>query len=225
MTATKPRPVAELAAGSSPLAGAEQQVLREWIAEWVFCAQEFSSLAQPLIRGDRAALEQAYAAQVQQYQEQGQTLEESRRSVAAHYEDMRETALRMPAMEVVIAGAQYFAGCRSAAAGHSRAAADYGGCLRVLGAMGVSVDAQDVAGFTAFMRASQTSHSRLDLAQELLRLGADVNHRSRFGGVALHEALMAQDRHAVAFLKRNGAEMDIRDNDGVSPRDIVALIL
>ncbi|KAJ1882838.1 hypothetical protein LPJ71_010059, partial [Coemansia sp. S17] len=87
------------------------------------------------------------------------------------------------------------------------------------------VDAADVAGFTAFMRASQTSHSRLDLAEVLLAMGADVNHRSRFGGVALHEAMMAQDRRAVAFLTRNGASMDIRDNDGVSPRDIVTLIL
>ncbi|KAJ2313558.1 hypothetical protein IWW51_006100, partial [Coemansia sp. RSA 2702] len=133
----------------------------------------------------------------------------------------------MPAMEVVIAGAQYHARSDSAASvnRHGRRTGDHDECLRLLHASGVSVDAEDVAGFTAFMRASQTRHSRLDLAQVLLELGADVNHRSRFGGVAMHEAIMAQDRTAVAFLSRNGASMDVRDNDGVSPRDIVSLVL
>ncbi|KAJ2164988.1 hypothetical protein IW139_003376, partial [Coemansia sp. RSA 353] len=102
---------------------------------------------------------------------------------------------------------------------------DHAGCLRFLHSIGCPVDASDVAGFTAFMRASQTAHSRLDLARVLLDLGARVNHTSRFGGIALHEAIMAQDRTAVAFLSRNGANMDLKDNDGVSPRDIVSLIL
>ncbi|KAJ2339559.1 hypothetical protein GGH92_006661 [Coemansia sp. RSA 2673] len=143
---------------------------------------------------------------------------------------MQETRLRMPAMEVVIAGAQYFVGRKrppppSLSQLHTHRTPAHAQCLGFLHDLGVNVDATDVAGFTAFMRASQTSHSRLDLAEVLLGMGADVNHRSRFGGVALHEAMMAQDRKAVAFLTRNGASMDIRDNDGVSPRDIVALIL
>ncbi|KAJ1813780.1 hypothetical protein LPJ56_003294 [Coemansia sp. RSA 2599] len=204
-----PRPIEQLVRDRSPLKGAEQQVLREWIAEWRFHAAEFTSLAQPLVRGDLEALQRDHR-ELQATHGAHQATE--------RYESMRETPLRMPAMEVVIAGAQYFNSCRGEAG-------EYEGCLRYLAEMGVSVDGEDVAGFTAFMRASQTSQSRMDLAQVLLDLGADVNHRSRFGGVALHEALMAQDRKAVAFLRRNGAEMDIRDYDGVSPRDIVALIL
>ncbi|KAJ2758882.1 hypothetical protein IWQ57_006702, partial [Coemansia nantahalensis] len=144
------------------------------------------------------------------------------------YKELKETRIQMPAMEAVIAGAQYFVGRRAegevVARNHQRAV-DHAECLRFLCSIGVPVDAEDVAGFTAFMRASQTRHSRIDLAQVLLEMGADVNHRSRFGGIALHEAIMAQDRVAVAFLSRNGADMDMRDNDGVSPRDIVSLVL
>ncbi|KAJ1721185.1 hypothetical protein LPJ53_004262 [Coemansia erecta] len=206
------RSVDELIRSNSPLAGAEQQVLREWVAEWQFSASSFSPLAQPLIRGDPQALQTAYT-----------TLASSSSPASARlaYSRMRETSLRMPAMEVVIAGAQYYFPAKS----HDERLGDYAGCLRFLHELGVDVDGEDVAGFTAFMRASQTKESRLDLAAELLALGADVNHRSRFGGVALHEAIMAQDRAAVAFLRRSGADMDVKDHDGVSPRDIVSLIL
>ncbi|KAJ2664382.1 hypothetical protein IWW48_000900 [Coemansia sp. RSA 1200] len=226
-TDSEPRSAEELVRGDSPLAGAEQRILREWIAEWVFDTRQFSTRAQPLVRGDVETLRN-------DYNELSANIGPEEASRA--YEDLRETKLLMPAMEVVIAGAQYYvASTRHMNHQHSNSNPVNGGnkpllinhaeCLRFLGEIAVSVDSADVGGFTAFMRASQTSHSRLDLASVLLELGANVNHRSRFGGVALHEALMAQDRKAVSFLIRNGASMDIRDNDGVSPRDIVALIL
>ncbi|KAI8319900.1 ankyrin [Martensiomyces pterosporus] len=242
------RPIEALIADDSPLAGKEQHVLREWIAEWTFDIHQFSDLAQTLVRGDIASLQRDYQKLVDHYTEQSHSHEESLRKAADEYRHMRETRLKMPAMEVVIAGAQYYVGRKdsnipsddssmstahaaSAALatarrhGHSHSPPEHARCLRFLREAGVNVDDEDVAGFTAFMRASQTSHSRLDLAEVLLELGADVNHKSRFGGVVLHEAMMAQDRRAVAFLTRNGASMDIRDNDGVSPRDIVSLIL
>ncbi|KAJ2039835.1 hypothetical protein GGI08_002641 [Coemansia sp. S2] len=223
MTVTA-RPVEELAGSQSPLAGAEQQILREWIAAWTFDMRQFSDLAQPLVRGDIGSLQSDFGHLLGHYEAQGMSAAECVRQATARYQDMRETRLRMPAMEVVIAGAQYFVG-RKRPPSHTNHLPDHAQCLQFLHDIGVEVDAADVAGFTAFMRASQTSHSRLDLAEVLLVMGADVNHRSRFGGVALHEAMMAQDRRAVAFLTRNGASMDIRDNDGVSPRDIVTLIL
>ncbi|KAJ2695435.1 hypothetical protein H4218_005232 [Coemansia sp. IMI 209128] len=223
MTITS-RPVEDLADSESPLAGTEQQVLREWIAAWTFDMREFSDLAQPLVRGDVESLRRDYGHLLGHYEAQGLSAAECVAQATASYQDMRETRLRMPAMEVVIAGAQYYVS-RKRPPSHGWHVPDHKQCLEFLCDIGVEVDAVDVAGFTAFMRASQTSHSRLDLAQVLLDMGADVNHRSRFGGVALHEAMMAQDRGAVSFLTRNGASMDIKDNDGVSPRDIVTLIL
>ncbi|KAJ1964547.1 hypothetical protein GGI12_001358 [Dipsacomyces acuminosporus] len=247
--AIETRPVELLVLGNSPLAGQEQHALREWIAEWTFDMHEFSDLAQPLIRGDIAALRRNHSSLIEHYAGEGYDEAECIERANEHYKCMRETRLRMPAMEVVIAGAQYYHQSTLASytmdalstepqrehteraavnkcQGHLNSQLEYAQCIEFLcHHVGVYVDDEDVAGFTAFMRASQTCQSRLDLAQLLLDLGADVNHRSRFGGVALHEALMAQDRHAVAFLKRNGASMDIKDNDGVSPRDIVALIL
>ncbi|KAJ2803832.1 hypothetical protein H4R20_002740 [Coemansia guatemalensis] len=223
------RTVEELIERRSPLAGAEQRILREWVAQWTFDIDEFGPLAQALVRGDIGALRREYQRQVEQLRDQGSEDGVEYRA-AQVYRDMRETRIGMPAMEVVIAGAQYFVSRRAADgivadSRNGRRTPDHEGCLRFLADIGVDVDGEDVAGFTAFMRASQTKHSRLDLAEVLLDLGADVNHRSRFGGVALHEAIMAQDRTAVAFLSRNGADMDIRDNDGVSPRDIVSLVL
>ncbi|KAJ2851178.1 hypothetical protein IWW36_001317 [Coemansia brasiliensis] len=222
------RPIDELITGTSPLAGAEQRVLREWISQWVFDIDDFSPMAQPLARGDTLALKRDYEAHCTHLQQTlGVSEETSQQQTIQLYKTMQETRLQMPAMEVVIAGAQYHGKNDSAVTvnRHGHRISDHRGCLEILHQWGVPVDAEDVAGFTAFMRASQTAHSRLDLAKVLLELGADVNHRSRFGGVALHEAIMAQDRVAVAFLSRNGASMDIKDNDGVSPRDIVSLIL
>ncbi|KAJ2336405.1 hypothetical protein GGI00_000848 [Coemansia sp. RSA 2681] len=233
MTVTA-RPVEELVGSQSPLAGAEQQVLREWIAEWTFDLRQFGDLAQPLVRGDIASLQRDFGQLLGHYEAQGMSAAESVTQATAEYQNMRETRLRMPAMEVIIAGAQYYVGRKrplssssssSSQPRHAYHSPDHEQCLRFLKDIGVAVDAEDVAGFTAFMRASQTSHSRLDLAEVLLEMGADVNHRSRFGGVALHEAMMAQDRIAVSFLTRNGASMDIKDNDGISARDIVTLIL
>ncbi|KAJ2451579.1 hypothetical protein EV183_003508 [Coemansia sp. RSA 2336] len=221
------RPIDELIRGTSPLAGTEQRVLREWISQWTFDIDDFSAMAQPLARGDTAALKRDYDAHCARLQALGANEADSRQQAIDVYRNMRETRLQMPAMEVVIAGAQYHGKNDSAVQvnRHGHRMSDHRGCLEMLHEWGVPVDAEDVAGFTAFMRASQTVHSRLDLARVLLELGADVNHRSRFGGIALHEAIMAQDRVAVAFLSRNGASMDIKDNDGVSPRDIVSLIL
>ncbi|KAJ2698106.1 hypothetical protein H4R19_005615 [Coemansia spiralis] len=213
------RPIEQLTASRSPLAGAEQRVLREWIAAWEFSVHEFSGIAQPLVRGDIGALRREHARLVEEH---------GTAHALQTYQELRETRIQMPAMETVIAGAQYFVGRRAESeivARNHQQAVDHAECLRFLCSIGVHVDAEDVAGFTAFMRASQTRHSRIDLAKVLLDMGANVNHRSRFGGIALHEAIMAQDRVAVAFLSRSGADMDIQDNDGVSPRHIVSLVL
>ncbi|KAJ2797122.1 hypothetical protein H4R21_004441, partial [Coemansia helicoidea] len=90
------RPIEQLAACRSPLAGTEQRVLREWVSSWVFSAHEFSEIAQPLVRGDIDALRQEHARLVDEHGEA---------YALQAYQGLKETRIQMPAMEAVIAGA------------------------------------------------------------------------------------------------------------------------
>ncbi|KAJ2118574.1 hypothetical protein GGH17_005763, partial [Coemansia sp. RSA 788] len=100
------RSIDELVRGTEPLAGAEQRMLREWVSMWTFGVDEFSAMAQPLIRGDLAMLRREFIARVTHLQHEHSDVD-AEHLAGEQYAAMRETRLRMPAMEVVIAGAQY----------------------------------------------------------------------------------------------------------------------
>ncbi|KAJ1950458.1 hypothetical protein FBU59_000670, partial [Linderina macrospora] len=145
MTVTDARSVDELLEGEFPLAGEEQQILREWISEWKFDVNQFSERAQALVRGDITRLECDYQGLVDKFIDEGKTLEESKESASAAYATMHETRLRMPAMEVVVAGAQYYVGRRPPTYHQSiqYTEPDHLQCLEFLHSIGVAVDAQD----------------------------------------------------------------------------------
>ncbi len=57
----------------------------------------------------------------------------------------------------------------------------------------------------------------VEIAEELIKAGADVNGRNRDGGTPLHEAaFMGRDRIARMLL-RSGADIEARDDDGRTP--------
>ena len=86
-------------------------------------------------------------------------------------------------------------------------------------ASGVDLNTQDPqTGLTPLSWASFAG--RLDIAEDIIKAGADVNAKNRDGGTALHEAtFMGRDRVARALL-RNGADVEATDDNGQTPLNL-----
>lgn len=73
---------------------------------------------------------------------------------------------------------------------------------------------------TPFLSAIKTSHFRS--AEELLKLGADVNYRDSKGMTALHYMLKkSSDRKHFAMLIAHGARGDIKNKDGITAAELM----
>ena len=85
--------------------------------------------------------------------------------------------------------------------------------------LGVDVNARDIGGRTPlhliFQGHSNNSVTR-KMAESLIRAGADVNARSRCGETALYQSAMDSNISNVQFLLANGADPNIKTNDGHS---------
>ncbi|CAD7695454.1 unnamed protein product [Ostreobium quekettii] len=123
----------------------------------------------------------------------------------------RETDLRMPILTLVVAGAQRM----PSPPPH----VDHKAVARLLIDAGARIDAKDAAGYTALMYACGHNPA-VALAEILLEAGADPNVKSRYGTVALHDAVMGQQLDAVKLLLKHGASVRAADNDGVTPHKL-----
>ncbi len=88
--------------------------------------------------------------------------------------------------------------------------------LKVHLANGTNLNAQDPqSGITALSWAIFTG--AVEIAEQLIKAGADVNAKNRDGGTSLHEAaFMGRDRIARILLQ-NGADIDAMDDNGQTP--------
>lgn len=88
--------------------------------------------------------------------------------------------------------------------------------LKVHLANGTDLNTQDPqSGITALSWTIFTG--AVEIAEQLIKGGADVNGKNRDGGTALHEAaFMGRDRIARILLQ-NGADMDAMDDNGQTP--------
>ena len=60
----------------------------------------------------------------------------------------------------------------------------------------------------------------VEIAEQLIKAGADVNGKNRDGSTPLHEAaFMGRDRVA-RILIRNGADVEARDDNGQTPLNL-----
>ena len=91
--------------------------------------------------------------------------------------------------------------------------------LKVHLANGVDLNAQDSqSGLTLLSWAIFAG--KLEIAEQLIEAGADVNGTNRDGGTPLHEAaFMGRDRIARMLL-RNGADVEARDDSGQTPLNL-----
>ncbi|MFF7294046.1 ankyrin repeat domain-containing protein [Microbacterium sp. NPDC008134] len=105
------------------------------------------------------------------------------------------------------------------------AAATEGDADRVRTALadGADIEARGAGGTTALVAA--TKANRAAAARVLIEAGADPDHVNNLGWTALHEAIVLGDgsavyAEAVRALIDGGADVSIRDGDGVLPRDL-----
>lgn len=81
------------------------------------------------------------------------------------------------------------------------------------------VDVPDIAGQTALYHCTASPAPLIDLARILIVSGkADVNHRSRYGEVALLGVFQQNRVNVVDLLMEHGADLDVPDGDGLSAR-------
>lgn len=94
----------------------------------------------------------------------------------------------------------------------------------------VPVDTPDLSGNTTLMYAISTKpYFDTDIADILIRAGGDINKRNRYGCVAAHDIVMVGDHSsagkkkaadALRYFLSYGGNIDIKDGDGITARNI-----
>ena len=84
--------------------------------------------------------------------------------------------------------------------------------------LGVDVNVHDYAGFTPLHHCltSVGNVVTFKMAERLIRAGADVNAKTRFGSTPLIDLVRTFYYDQIAMLLENGADPYIEDNDGIS---------
>ena len=84
--------------------------------------------------------------------------------------------------------------------------------------LGVDVNVHDYAGFTPLHHCLTAVGNvvTFKMAERLIRAGADVNAKTRFGSTPLAELVRTFYYDQMALLLENGADPYIEDNDGLS---------
>ena len=113
-------------------------------------------------------------------------------------------------------------GCSGTLAAYLRGAACAGDITKVTNflQLGANVNTTDGLGYSALIdveacrRHNDLIQSRVQLIELLIAKGAEVNHRAGDGRTALMYAARNGDTQSVNALLRNGATVNIADNDG-----------
>jgi hypothetical protein len=140
--------------------------------------------------------------------------------------DSRETALKLGYASLVVIGARSFKrGLDLEISGSNPfGMGRHVDLLKFLLSKGAPVDLEDIAGRTALYHAIAfpVRSQRADIIRTLLELGANANHRDRFGGVVLTEALLQNRPASVDILMEYGATLDVQGlGKALVPRNVL----
>lgn len=118
-----------------------------------------------------------------------------------------ETGFRFGYATLVVLGAQNVVGPSN----HPKT-------LEYLLSNGVPPSLPDIVDFTALHLLTQCYAERADLAEILLKHGANVNKQNRYGEVPLLAAMQHLQPKTIDFLMEYGADLDIPEADGLTCR-------
>ncbi|KAF7293239.1 hypothetical protein HMN09_01202100 [Mycena chlorophos] len=90
--------------------------------------------------------------------------------------------------------------------------------LEYLFSQGLPPDVEDIVGYTALHHAASSPYVCDELTRCLILYGANVNHRNRYGEIALLGAMQLNLISTINILMDNGADLDIPDADGWTAR-------
>ena len=123
-----------------------------------------------------------------------------------------ETPFKFGYATLVVAGAQRVMD-------HSRPSGSlkYLEVLKYLLSCGMPPDSQDIAGLTALHHATCSPVPKVDLARVLLESGANVNHRNRYGEVALFGPFQLNLVEVIDLLMEFDADLAIADSNNITP--------
>lgn len=79
----------------------------------------------------------------------------------------------------------------------------------------------DVNGFDEVPLSLAIYNGVYEMAILLLTNGANINQRDVYGKTEAHYSAIRNDKVALFFLQQNGANFDILDNEGITPKDIL----
>jgi MYND finger len=121
-----------------------------------------------------------------------------------------ETAFKFGYATLVVAGAQRIQSDPSPL--------QHAETLKYLLSRGCPPDIEDIAGHTALSHVTMGSVSLPELARLLLEVGADVNHRDRYGCPPIMNAFQTNQIATIDILMEFEADLDVADADGTIPR-------
>ena len=90
--------------------------------------------------------------------------------------------------------------------------------LGYLAASGAPLDIPDVVGHTALHHACTPPVGHAEMTKSLLEKGANVNAQNRYGEVPIFFPFQGGDVALVDLLMEHGADLDVADANGDSPR-------